>query len=225
MELTVLSVVSWMALTASIFLYLSGGSTCLFIIRKKSIGNIPLFPFVATCVSSTIWLKYGFIKNNNTIKTVNSVGSLLQVVYICIYYMYCRDRRKVNVTLLCSASFLYGTLFYAKYIAISESVAATHLGLIGTFLSIVMTASPLVTVSEIIRTKCTASMAFPFVFVCFISCILWMLFGLLIHDVFVVVPNAVGVVLGIFQLSFFLVYPSRKAETITNGEAKPLAEA
>lgn len=50
------------------------------------------------------------------------------------------------MTLLCSASFLYGTLFYAKYIAISESVAATHLGLIGTFLSIVMTASPLVTV-------------------------------------------------------------------------------
>ena len=49
------------------------------------------------------------------------------------------------MTLLCSASFLYGALFYAKYIAISESVAATHLGLIGTFLSIVMTASPLVT--------------------------------------------------------------------------------
>ncbi|XP_065053041.1 sugar transporter SWEET1-like [Rhopilema esculentum] len=225
MELTLLSIVSWMALSSSIFLYLSGGSTCLFIIRKKTVGNIPLFPFIATCVSSTIWLKYGFIQNNGTIKIVNSVGSSLQLVYICIYYSYCRDKRKANCIILPSAAFLYAMLFYAKYLAASDNVAAMHLGLVGTFLSIVMTASPLVTVSEIIRTKCTASMAFPFVFVCFVSCILWALFGILIHDAFIVAPNAVGVLLGIFQLSFFLVYPSRKPETITDGIARPLAEA
>jgi len=92
MELTVLNVVSWLALSSSIFLYLSGGSTCLFIIRKQSVGHIPLFPYIATCVSSTIWLKYGFIQNNGTIKVVNSIGSLLQVVYICVYYMYCHEK-------------------------------------------------------------------------------------------------------------------------------------
>jgi len=42
--------------------------------------------------SSTIWLKYGFIQNNGTIKVVNSIGSLLQVVYICVYYMYCHEK-------------------------------------------------------------------------------------------------------------------------------------
>lgn len=225
MELTVLNVVSWLALSSSIFLYLSGGSTCLFIIRKQSVGHIPLFPYIATCVSSTIWLKYGFIQNNGTIKVVNSIGSLLQVVYICVYYMYCHEKRRVNLTIFGSAMFLYCTLFYAKYLAISDSVAATHLGLIGTFLSIVMTASPLITVSEIIRTKCTSSMAFPFVFVCFISCILWALFGFLIHDTFIVIPNAVGIALGLFQLSFFLIYPAKRQETTKASIALPLQEA
>ena len=51
--------------------------------------------------------------------------------------------------LLSSALSLYAALFYAKYIAYSDAAAATHLGLLGTFLSIVMTASPLVTVVSI----------------------------------------------------------------------------
>ena len=55
------------------------------------------------------------------------------------------------------------------------------------FLNVLITASSFQ--SEIIRTKCTASMAFPFVFVCFVSCVLWALFGILIHDAFIVVSS------------------------------------
>lgn len=126
--------------------------------------------------------------------------------------------------LLSSALSLYAALFYAKYIAYSDAAAATHLGLLGTFLSIVMTASPLVTVKDIVRTKSAASMSFPFVSVCFVSCVLWTTFGLLIKDYFVVIPNAVGLTLGLFQLSLFVFYPSNKPTIEQNGTNKPILD-
>lgn len=224
MELTLLSVISWMALSASVSLYLSGGLTCMHMIKKKSVGQIPIFPFVATCFSSTIWLKYGFLTNNQTIQIVNSIGCVLQLIYICIYYIYSREKRKLNITLISYVIPLYGALFYAKYLAASETVAANHLGLLGALLSIIMSASPLITLREIIRTKSVATMSFSFVLICCVSCSLWTTFGMLINDVFVMIPNACGVALGIFELFLFVIYPSKKAETEMNGIKKAVLD-
>ena len=59
-----------------------------------------------------------------------------------------------------SASFVYSVLFYAKYVAPSDRAAAIHLGLLGSFLGIMMTASPLISVvSRITDTSGINSMA------------------------------------------------------------------
>ena len=71
-----------------------------------------------------------------------------------MHNVYFSPQKKANCIILPSTAFLYAMLFYAKYLAASDNVAAMHLGLVGTFLSIVMTASPLVTVVGQLSFKC-----------------------------------------------------------------------
>lgn len=47
------------------------------------------------------------------------------------------------------------------------------------------------------------------IFASFIVCLQWWFYGYLISDNFVQIPNALGCLLSLIQLSLFIIYPSK----------------
>jgi solute carrier family 50 (sugar transporter) len=64
---------------------------------------------------------------------------------------------------------------------------------------------------NVIRNKSTEGLPFPIIFVGFLVSSAWLTYGIVLNSIFMVLQNVVAVLLGGFQLSFFLIYPSKKA--------------
>ncbi|KAL3664326.1 hypothetical protein V7S43_010651 [Phytophthora oleae] len=60
--------------------------------------------------------------------------------------------------------------------------------------------SPLATIRKVVTTKSTASMPFT-------MCLMWIVYGLVISDMFVLIPNAI-------QLVLYAIYPSNSSKTL-----------
>lgn len=61
------------------------------------------------------------------------------------------------------------------------------------------------------RVRSAESLPFPVILASFITSFQWFLYGCLIDDLFVQTPNLLGCVLSAFQLTLFIVFPSKKS--------------
>lgn len=83
----------------------------------------------------------------------------------------------------------------------------------GVCVSVILSASPFETSRQVVRTKSAAST--PIV-MCTVSNSLWVFYGLVDFDLFVVVPNVLCVALGAVQVVLYL---STSPEAIRSGNA------
>jgi len=74
-------------------------------------------------------------------------------------------------------------------------------------------ASPLTTMSQVIKEKSSASLNWPVSMMNVLNGTLWLFYGLAIKDLFISIPNTIGAVLGLLQLSLVAIYPSKKEST------------
>ena len=65
-----------------------------------------------------------------------------------------------------------------------------------------------VSIKQVVRTKSTECLPFPFIFCSFIVGSLWFTYGFLVSDYFIMTPNAIGSSVSAFQLFLFLIYPT-----------------
>lgn len=56
--------------------------------RTRSVDNIQFLPFLTTDVNNLGWLSYGVLKGDGTLIIVNTVGAVLQTLYILAYLHY-----------------------------------------------------------------------------------------------------------------------------------------
>ena len=64
-----------------------------------------------------------------------------------------------------------------------------------------------------IKTRSTESLSFPLCLANFVCASLWALYGLMLNDYFVMIPNLIGTVLGFAQVSLFNKFPSLSVAT------------
>ncbi|XP_066218397.1 sugar transporter SWEET1 isoform X4 [Saccopteryx leptura] len=99
----------------------------------RRVDNVQFLPFLTTDVNNLSWLSYGILKGDGTLIVVNTVGAVLQTLYISVYLHYCPRKAKVIqtkstqslsfsltiATLLTSASWtLYGFQLRDPYIMV-----------------------------------------------------------------------------------------------------------
>jgi solute carrier family 50 (sugar transporter) len=69
----------------------------------------------------------------------------------------------------------------------------------------------MIELKNVIATKSTEKLPFPIIVMGFLVSASWLIYGIILNNLFIVFQNLVAVILGGFQLSFFLVYPSKQA--------------
>lgn len=218
---TLRTVLLAVASVCTILSFLSGFSICLKIKQKGSTMGLSMFPFVSLCVSCTLWLRYGLLLGDPTIVYVNAVGASIGVLYSIIFYVNTPHKRSLYRTMVGPALLLYAVLLYVKYLAEDEDAARPPLGMVCTLWTVVNYGSPLATLAEVVRSRSTESLAFPLCAANLVVGTEWFIYGLMLQDMFIQVPNLLGALLGLGQLSLFLVYPSSSKAPTSSTKVPP----
>eukprot|EP01098_Paradermamoeba_levis_P014286 TRINITY_DN6763_c0_g1_i1.p1 TRINITY_DN6763_c0_g1~~TRINITY_DN6763_c0_g1_i1.p1 ORF type:complete len:213 (+),score=26.84 TRINITY_DN6763_c0_g1_i1:104-742(+) len=189
----------------TIFLFLSPWKTIQEIQDKKSTGSFTSSPYVAMIINCAFWLGYGYLVQNFTILLVNTVGLLCGLYYTFIFYLNADDKTFVQRQVL---SVLLLSMVIMGYLVgyLPREDMALNLGLIASIFSILLFGSPLFKLGKMIKSKNSDGLD-PRLTVCsLLSCLAWSLYGLLLNDSNIIVPNSVGFVLSCVQAAVLVVY-------------------
>ncbi|XP_061360130.1 bidirectional sugar transporter SWEET3-like [Gastrolobium bilobum] len=202
---------------ASVSLYAAPTVTFKRVIRKKSTEEFSCIPYIIALLNCLLFTWYGLpVVSNNwenfPLVTVNAVGIVFELSYVLIYFWYASAKGKVNVAMTAIPVLIaFCAIAVASAFAFPDHRHRKLLvGSIGLGVSITMYASPLVVMKKVIQTKSVEFMPLPLSVCSFLASILWMLYGLLIRDIFVAGPSVIGTPLGILQLFLHCKYYKRR---------------
>lgn len=220
-DLSFKDVLSTSATISTVLQFLTGSVICHRYIRKKSTGETSGFPFVSGFLSCFLWLKYGLLTEEHTLIFVNTVGSALFLAYVIIYFTFSVNKRSVVRQFVAVCCFILACSFYTAYETILDK-AIEVIGLVCCCVGVVFFASPLTVLTQVIRTKNTESLPFPIIISSFFVSLQWWIYGILIDDRFIQIPNLLGCILSSIQLFLYVIYPSRKSYPSGGPSYQPL---
>ncbi|XP_031569086.1 sugar transporter SWEET1-like [Actinia tenebrosa] len=210
LNMVLLDILSWMATLATIGFYLTGLIDCKEIIDRQSAGTTPFLPFLTTHFCCGLWLCYGFIKADPTVKFVNAAGLGLSAIYMVCYISYSNNKSRQFTLVILTMAVAMGIEYYLTRIIKDKRVRADYLGLACIITTMLMQASPLFTVVTVLKTKSTETMQYFFSLMMTVVSLIWFTYGFVLQDSTIMAPNISGVLLGLIQLSMFLVFPSKQ---------------
>ncbi|KAK4792702.1 hypothetical protein SAY86_023137 [Trapa natans] len=207
----------------SLFVLMAPIPTFYRIWKKKSTEGFHSLPYLVTLFNSTLWLYYALIKGNAILLiTINSIGCLLETVYIVLYLAYApRHVRKSTVkyfVLMNLGAFSFFILV-ARYATHDRQTRAMVLGWICVAVSVCVFAAPMSILRQVIRTKSVEFMPFSLSLTLTLGAVMWFFYGLFSHDKCIYLPNIIGFFLGVVQMLLYALY--RRAEAVIILEKVP----
>ena len=174
--------------------------TALMIAKNSSVGPFSPVPFLSLFTNGTVWFIYGSVKSDLTILIPNF--SAVVIGSICVGIFHKNAKEGISVYLyLCSCLIVIPSVFLGAFGDIIT------LGLMGVFLSILLTGSPLSTVSTVLKERSTESMPFVTSLAAFLNCLSWTLYGYIVADDLILwLSSAIGLLFAIFQLGLFVIF-------------------
>ena len=166
---------------------------------KQSPGVLLLCSFL-NCI---LWSDYGLITNQFLLYLANGLGGTITLIYITIFLIHVADRKVLlslfyNFFLICCIVEIYFVFYYL--------VPSKVTGIIANIFNVLMYAAPGEKIYQICKgasyqlipiwstiggTACSTS---------------WMCYGIYQKDIYVVIPNALGVLASIVQIVIFVIY-------------------
>ncbi|XP_076915133.1 bidirectional sugar transporter SWEET16-like [Bidens hawaiensis] len=189
------------------------------IVKRKSAENYNGTPYVATLLSCSLWILYGLLDPDDglLIFTTNAAGAAMQALYLVILFIYSTKEKRVQYFGFVILDIVFfGIVLAFTLVAFGESSRRTFTGVLCATFTTMMYVAPLaalvrfyiILVDRIVRTtiktKSVEYMPILLVFALFLNGCVWLTFALLVTDIFVIVPNALGILLGTIQFIFYL---------------------
>lgn len=204
---------------ASVSLYAAPMVTFKRVIRKKSTEEFSCIPYIIGLLNCLLFTWYGlpivsYKWENFPLVTVNGVGIALELSYVLIYFWYSSPKGKVKVAMIMTPVLLVFCIVAAVSAFSFHDTAHRKLlvGSIGLGVSVALYGSPLVAMKKVIETKSVEFMPLPLSLCAFSASACWLVYGILVRDVFVAGPSVVGTPLSILQLVVYFKY--RKARVV-----------
>ena len=222
MDSFLLGVLKFSAAGAAVFLFLTPFQTALQISRDRKVGLVKPLPFAMMALNCTIWSLYGVILRDWVpLVASNVIGVSAGAFALTTFHRFApREQRAVT------ANYGVGLIGTAAVLLVgcrdalvgghasgvgSAAQAATAgqekmLGSLGVVICVLMFASPLVAVRDVLRSRSTAGMSVAATMGSLACTSLWSLYGLIVNDIFIWGPNGCGLLLSLLQLSLFLCF-------------------
>jgi solute carrier family 50 protein (sugar transporter) len=196
------AVLATMGTVAGIAMALAPVPTMKTINDTKSLGDFSAFPYIATFCQCVLWMSYaGVTPGKTALIPVNVFVSIVELSY-CVLFLKFVTALQRNDLLRTLSYPLIATIVGISLSLISPS-PSKFLGFFAVISNIVMYGAPLAVVKTVIETKSVKYMPFLLSFIGTIASLVWSAWGLSAGDSFVLVPNLLGVMLGLIQLAVY----------------------
>ncbi|KAM3245054.1 hypothetical protein ACQJBY_056405 [Aegilops geniculata] len=195
------------------------------IFKSKSTEGFQSVPYVVALFSAMLWIFYALVKTGEGLLiSINAAGCVIETVYIVMYLVYAPRKAKIFtakiVVLLNVAGF--GLILLLTLFAFHGETRVVSLGWICVGFSVCVFVAPLSIIGRVIKTKSVEYMPFTLSLTLTLSAIVWFLYGLLIKDKYVALPNVLGFTFGVIQMVLYVFYMNK---TPVASEVKEVKEA
>ena len=168
--------------------------------------NTPFEPYFTLLVAQVINTLMGYYINNAAIIYNSLTCLLLAVHYNYTWYVYAPllEKRKMQRYLFVASiifmillllPWMFHRLTYAQVFSITSCM-----------LGILLFASPLIVIFEVISKRTTQGLDYNLTLMSTLCSGLWFAYGCLLNNVYIYLPNGIGLIFSLIQIFLFLLY-------------------
>ena len=193
------------------FLYFSPLPAVRAAANSGKLGSLNVLPQALMVVSTQAWMAYALAVPNGFIVASNLPGAVAAMAFIMTtlpLVTSADERRTVRLVLVVGVAIELLLWTYLIFSEVSHGERTFLLGAYGSAICVILFASPLSTVREVVVTANAATIYAPLTIAQCSNCLMWTIYGLAIGDIWVYGPNGTGLCLGLVQLALKLVYRS-----------------
>uniref|UniRef100_A0A803KNY7 Bidirectional sugar transporter SWEET n=2 Tax=Chenopodium quinoa TaxID=63459 RepID=A0A803KNY7_CHEQI len=194
----------------SVLLFLSPIKTFIQIVSKGSTGEFESIPYICTFLATSLWTYYGLIKPGALlVATVNGFGAVVELVFVTLFLIFAPPEMRAKtakLAVILDLGFLGAVMLVSKYMLLDDEMRINMIGTLGAFVNILMYGSPLAALRAVMETRSVEYMPFLLSLCSFLNGGVWTIYAVLVKDLFLLVPNAVGFILGTIQLVVYARY-------------------
>ncbi|XP_055610384.1 sugar transporter SWEET1-like [Uranotaenia lowii] len=189
--------------------FLSGCFTCNEIRKKGSSEGFSPMQFVLGCGLTALQLKYSQMLASAVLIRTSAYGLSICIVYSgCFLWFTPSDRRRPFFTLASKVFLLTSATIY--YAGVEDPLKVKdRFGLLITVLTLAYIALPLTKLGEVVRQKSSAGLPLPVILTTTCASVLWLLYGIILNNYFIIIQKVVALGLCFLQLSLFVIYPAK----------------
>eukprot|EP01060_Flectonema_neradi_P039527 TRINITY_DN8736_c0_g1_i1.p1 TRINITY_DN8736_c0_g1~~TRINITY_DN8736_c0_g1_i1.p1 ORF type:complete len:260 (+),score=45.07 TRINITY_DN8736_c0_g1_i1:19-798(+) len=169
--------------------------------EKRSTGDLPMLPYTMMACNGFLWMCYGGLVGDTTVIAANVSALCLGLFYCTVFLKHRSPTANIQTPLL-----LAGTAAAAVASMVTllpHQAAIDAVGMTGCGVVVAMFGGPLQSIKKVIAEKSTASLPFPMAVATCANCLAWALYGMLVADPYIYLPNMLGLLSGITQLALF----------------------
>lgn len=147
--------------------------------------------------------------------TINSFTFFMEIGYILVYLIYATKEDKIFTSklVLLFNVFGFGSICVLTLFLTQGEKRVQVLGWICMVFALCVFVAPLGIVRKVIKTKSVEFMPFSLSFFLTLSAVMWFFYGYFKKDLFVAIPNILGLIFGLLQMVLYMIYrKGKKAE-------------
>ncbi|KAI3976164.1 hypothetical protein MKX01_024947 [Papaver californicum] len=208
-------------------LFASPAPTFYEIIKKGAVEEFSPNPYLCTILNCLLWVYYGlpFVHPNSIlVVTINGVGLVIELVYICIFLMYAtkKGRRSVLWKMAVEVVFYAAVVLLLTFVPVFVAHRPMIIGILCDIINILMYAMPLDNMRQVIETKSNEYLPKYLLFFNALNGGCWLAFALLRFDIYILVSNGLGFLLGLIQIILWFWYnnPKLKEDEVPKIDAR-----
>ena len=194
------------------------------IARDKTTGIMPMLPYSSMVSNSFIWVMYGSLKDLKPVFFANSAGFILGTYYMFMFSRYCgamADNLPGTIEQHWKGTSAIVFLNVLLATTLPKNRAQDVVGKAGMLSFIVLFASPLAALKQVIESKSAASIPLPFTIAESVNCFLWTVAGIWeMQDIYIWLPSILGFCCALVQLLLKVMYGDRVHIRRTNSILK-----
>lgn len=177
-------------------------------ISLEKINNIPFLFMLLQCI---MWIAYACFAKNFSIIPVNFIGFIFSLYCNLFFYRLTIIIREDIISFswstrfhmhlfvfMISVSFFCSLLIF--FLVQNENEKQFIFGFLCNTCTILFFASPLTTIWNVIRSMDSTSISFSLSLMITLNGSFWVIYGIYKMDLFIIIPNMMGSILGIIQL-------------------------
>jgi len=177
--------------------------------QKHDVGGSSILPMLMLHMNCIFWVVYGYMQGVHGIIPINSIGAVITLMYIIMYYSASESskRRFIEIALPVEHLLAFGWTGFAYYALPHINIdSQIPMGIACNIPNILFYAAPLFSIVTVVKTKSTSTLSLPLTCASFACALFWAMFGVGEKDMFVWLPNVLGVIFSFMQLCLFGYY-------------------